>query len=96
LLKAKKATEAQFRKIKLAFEGPKISKKKGAKRSVEKEKAEGTNKVEREAEDEVENKLAEKPSITLDEVVSCLFVLFHALQKIFFPNFFVNIYIYLP
>jgi hypothetical protein len=91
LLKAKKATEAQYRKIKLAFEGPKISKKKGAKRSLEKEKAEGANTVEREAEDEVENKLAEKPSVTSDEVVSYLFVLFYVLQKFVFPNFFVNI-----
>jgi len=51
----------------LAFEGPKINKKKGAKRSAE------SNKVEKESEDEAENKLAENPTITLDEVVSYLF-----------------------
>ncbi len=68
MLKTKKATEAQFRKIKLAFEGPKINKKKGAKLSVE------SNNVEKETEDEAEFKVSEKPTITLDEVVSYFFV----------------------
>ncbi len=72
LLKAKKAAEAQFRKARAAFEGPKTNRKKGTKRSAEKNQTEDIDKGEKDPENAGESKPAENPTptISLEEFVS--------------------------